>query len=228
MQSHQVETEAVDVVFLRPVGDGIDHVFAEHQVLGCGVVAAARAVGKAAVVVHAVVVIRYRILEPRIGRIGVVVDNVHDDADARVVKRLDHLLAFLDAHIAVVGIGGIGALGAVVVDGIIAPIVLLHDVLALVDGAEIIHGHDLDVLHAQLFEVVHAGRRAAADTVDGRAVFGEGEEFAPVRLHHAAGFRGREVRDGDLPYRSVRLVRHTDVTVILPVVGIGLGEVDDH
>ena len=41
MQAHQVETETVDVVFLRPVGNGIDHVLPEHLVLGSGVVAAA-------------------------------------------------------------------------------------------------------------------------------------------------------------------------------------------
>ena len=41
VDSHEVETEAVDMVFLHPPLERFDHVFAEHLTLGCGLVAAA-------------------------------------------------------------------------------------------------------------------------------------------------------------------------------------------
>ena len=34
-----------------------------------------------------------------------VVNHVHDNADSRVMERLNHLLAFLDADIAVIWVG---------------------------------------------------------------------------------------------------------------------------
>ena len=228
VQAHQVEAEAVDMVLLRPVGDGVDHVFAEHFVLGGGVVRAARAVGEGAVGVHAVVVVGHRVLEPRVGGIGVVVDHVHNHADARVVKRLDHLLAFADAHRAVGGIGGIGALGHVVVDGVVAPVVLLHDVLALVNRAEVIHRHDLHILDAELFEVVDAGGRAVLQAVDRGAALGEGEELAAVLFAHAAALGGREVRHGHLPHTRLCGVVHQHMCVIFPVFGIGLRQIHHH
>ena len=44
MQAHEVEAEAIHVVFLRPIGDGIHNVLAHHRPLGRGVVATARVV----------------------------------------------------------------------------------------------------------------------------------------------------------------------------------------
>ena len=49
VQAHQVEPEAVDVVLLRPVEDGVDEVPPRHGALAGKLVAAAAAVGKAAV-----------------------------------------------------------------------------------------------------------------------------------------------------------------------------------
>ena len=228
VQTHQVKAEAVDMVFLRPVGDGIDHVFAEHQMLGGGVVGTARAVGEGAVLVHAVVVVGHRVLEPGVSGIGVVVHHVHDHADAGVVERLDHLLALLDAHRAVIRIGGKGALGHIVVDRVIAPVELLHDVLALVNGAKVIHGHDLHILDAELFEVVHAGGRAALNAVHRGAALGKREELAAVALADAARFGGGKVRHRDLPHTGVGGLVHHDMEVVLPVVGIGLAQIHDH
>ena len=41
MDGHEVETEAVDMIFLHPPFQGLDHIFAEHLLLGSGLVAAA-------------------------------------------------------------------------------------------------------------------------------------------------------------------------------------------
>ena len=104
VKSHKVKAEAVDVVFLCPVGYGINHIFSEHKVLGSGVVATARAVRKAAVGINTVVVVRHGVLEPRVGREGVVINHVHYNADSGIMERLDHLLALFDSGVAVVGI----------------------------------------------------------------------------------------------------------------------------
>ena len=40
MDCHQVETEAVDVIFLNPPFEGLDHVFAVHRLLGSGFISA--------------------------------------------------------------------------------------------------------------------------------------------------------------------------------------------
>ena len=41
MDGHKVETETVDMIFLHPPLQGLDHIFAEHLLLGSGLVAAA-------------------------------------------------------------------------------------------------------------------------------------------------------------------------------------------
>ena len=48
-------------------------------------------------------------------------DPVEDDADARVVQGLDHLLVFIDTDFTVKRIGGVAALGNIVVLRIVAP-----------------------------------------------------------------------------------------------------------
>ena len=47
-------------------------------------------------------------------------------------------------------------------------------------------------------------------------------------LENAAGLRGRKVRNRGLPHGRVGLMRNKNVIVVLPVVGIGLAQVDDH
>ena len=157
-----------------------------------------------------------------------VVHNVHYNADARIVQRLYHLLALFDAHRAVVRVGRVRALGDVVVHRVVAPVVLLHDVLALVDGAEVVHRHDLHVLNAELFKVIDAGRWAVLNTVHSGAALGESKVFSAVLLPHSAA-RGRgKVCDRHLPNACRGGVLHHDVSVVLPVFGIGLAKVYHH
>ena len=78
-----------------------------------------------------------------------VVNHVHDDPKTVPVQRLHQLLQFLYPHLPVGGIGGIGAFRHIVADRIIAPVKLVP-VSGLIDGAEIIDRHQLDMGHAQL------------------------------------------------------------------------------
>ena len=117
MESHKVKAEAVDVVLVCPVGNRVDHVLLVHTALGSCLVTAARAVGvyigiviHAPIVIslmpHTIVVFRQCAVEARVyaRAVGVVINDVHYNGDAGVVERLDHLLALVDSHIAVVGI----------------------------------------------------------------------------------------------------------------------------
>ena len=122
-QTHEVESEAVDVVVLRPVGHRVDDVLAHHRTFGGGVVAATGVVDERTVVVIAEVVARDRLVERMVrGIVDVVVHHIHDDADVVLVQALDHLLHFGDAGARVARIGGVRAFRHVVVLRIVAPV----------------------------------------------------------------------------------------------------------
>ena len=158
MQAHEVETEAVHVVFLRPVGHGIHDVLAHHRTLGGGVVAAARVVDERAVLV-AEVVPRHR--EPERVRRGIgnmVVHHVHDHTQAVGMQAVHHLLG-LDHAVGGVGrVRGVGAFRHIVVERIVTPVVVgVIERLRLVDARVVEHRLDLHMRDAELLEVVHAG-----------------------------------------------------------------------
>ena len=149
VQAHQVEPEAVDVVFLRPVEDGIDHIPPGHGPLAGKFVAAAAAVGKAAVLVLAEKVAGHGVVQRVRIAVHVVIHHIHHHADARRVQGCDHFPALPDAHLAAGGVGGIAAFGHIVVGGVIAPVVLPQQRLCLVHAAKVENGHQLHILHAQ-------------------------------------------------------------------------------
>ena len=164
-QTHEVESEAVDVVVLRPVGHRVDDVLAHHRTFGGGVVAATGVVDERTVVVIAEVVARDRLVERMVrGIVDMVVHHIHDDADVVLVQALDHLLHFGDAGARVARIGGVRAFRHVVVLRVVAPVLraigVVAQVAGLVDGTVVVHRHDLHVGDAQRLEIVKAGGRA--------------------------------------------------------------------
>ena len=106
-----------------PVQHRLDHVFAHHRALAGQVTAAAGAVGHHVVGPAAVPVAGHGALQIALTVVGVVVDDVHHDAQPRAVQRGDHGAALLDAHLAVERVGGKAALGHVVVLRVVAPVV---------------------------------------------------------------------------------------------------------
>ena len=86
-----------------------------------------------AVGIEAVIVAGHDLVEIGVGAfaagVGVVEDDVLDDAQAGVVQALDHGAVF--AH-AIVGIDGVAAFGSHVVHGIVAPVVAV----AALDGGD--------------------------------------------------------------------------------------------
>ena len=161
-QAHKVESEAIHVVVLRPIGHRIDDVFAHHLTFGGRIVAAAGVVDQRTVGVIAEVVTRNRLVERVVRRIvDMVVHHIHDDADVVLMQFLDHLLHFGDTGARVGRIGGIRAFRHVVVLRIVAPVLrairVVAQVAGLIDETIIVHRHDLHMADAQLLQVVKAG-----------------------------------------------------------------------
>ena len=117
--AHQVETEAVEVIFLCPVLHGINDELADHRTFGSNVIAAA-----GGVLTGSVEVARNELVEAVVGVICMVVNNVHDNADACIVQRLNHLFEFCYSYFTVIRISGVGAFGSVVVNRVITPVEL--------------------------------------------------------------------------------------------------------
>ena len=84
---------------------------------------------------------------------GVVIDHVEDHADARLVEGLHHLLELQDATRGQLGIKGVAALGHVVVERVVAPVVLGRVELGLVDRGEVVGRQDVDGIDAQGLEM---------------------------------------------------------------------------
>ena len=122
--AHQVEAEAVDLVLRRPRQHRVDEELLHHVVLGGGVRAAA-GVFHGPVQAEPVVVAGHDAVEHRVlvlpCSVGVVVDDVHDGAEADAAQPLHHL-AELDDPRGSVGIRGIASLGHRVVPRIVAPV----------------------------------------------------------------------------------------------------------
>jgi hypothetical protein len=85
--AHDVETEPVDLVVPRPVDEIVDHEALHHGVLGGGVLAAGARLDEA-LLVQPVVVAGHDLVEHRLvveaARVRMVVDDVHNDAQARL------------------------------------------------------------------------------------------------------------------------------------------------
>ena len=153
-----------------------------------------------------------------------VVDHVEDDADAGLMQGLHHLLELADAAGGVVGVGGVAALGYVVVERVVAPVVLRLIEARLVDRGVVERREDVDGVDAEALEVVDGPR------------FGEREEL-PRILRGDALVEHRwvvvdvapdgEVADVHLVDDEVGRRLECGPAVALPPHRVGLGQVDD-
>ena len=214
------------MVFSGPVEHRVDEVPPRHGPLAGKLVAAAAAVGEGTVVVLPEKVIGHGLVEGIFVPVGVVVDHIHHHADSRGMERGDHLPALPQPDFAPGGVGGIAALGHVVVCGVVAPVVLPGQGLGLVHAAEIEDRHQLDVAYAQPPQIAQAGG-VDAIVVQSRALLGEGKVFAPPRRMHAAGRILREIPHRDLPHRPAGR-RDAGADVLRPALRRDPGGIHDH
>ena len=138
----------------------------------------------------------------------------------------DHLLALPDAHLAPGGVSGVAALRDVEVGGVVAPVVLPGQRTALVHAAKIKDGHELDVRDAQPLEIIQAGGVDAVG-VQGGALLGKGQIFAPPGRADAAGRVLGEIPDVDLPHRAVG-GGDIRAVVMQPARWVDSGKIGDH
>ena len=223
-QAQQVKAEAVQMVLVRPILDGIDNVLADHGPLGGGVVAADGAVGVVALLVDAAEIAGDDVVEAEALRvIDMVVDHIQNDADSGLMKPLDHLLELLHTDLAVVGVRRVAALRDIVVDGIVAPVEARLGV-HLVHGGIVIAGQQVDVGDAQILDVVQP--RGDAVRIGG-AGLEQAQELAG--LGDAGAGIGAQVPDMELvDDRIGDLAGGVGDLVILPAHGVCRIQIEDH
>ena len=217
------------MILVDPVKQRILNVLTSHRLLGRENVAQTRTVvvGVACHVGHTIEVFRNSLGERRaLTNEGMVVNNVHDNGDTAVMQRLNQHLEFLDTGVAVVGIGGVRAFGNVVVLGIITP-VALDLVIGLVDGSEVLDGHELYAVDVVLYEIVNTGSDLAL-AVDGSITLGEREVLTAVRLTDAGGNVDREITNVNFPYDCFAGIVEQYMAVLIPAGRVGGVEVNDH
>ena len=224
-EAHQVKTEAIDVVLVSPVGNGIHQILADHAALGGGIIAAGRAVGVGTTAVGAAEILGNQLIEAEVlGLINMIVDNVHNHADAVFVEALDHLLDFLHTDFTVIGVGGIGALGNIEVHRVVTPVELRLVQPMLVHRAVVIHGQDMQMGNTQLLIMVNTGGNAGRGL---GAIFDHAQVLAPIDGIGAfvngkitdMGFRDDHIGQGDTA---------VGILIIFPALGIGGLEIQDH
>ena len=223
-QAHQIEAEAVDVILVRPVVEGIHQILAHHDPLGGGIVAAAGAVGIHAVFVDPAEISGHNLVKAEIPSLkNMVVDHVHNHADAVVVQSLHHLLHFLHTDGAVVGIRSVGTFGNIEVHRVIAP-VELRIAAAFIGIAVVKNRQQMQMGDAQVLDVVQTGRLAGFGFLSG---FRHTQELALI-LDPGAAVHGK-VTDVKLVDKGVGNVDPgVGIAVLFPAVGIGAVHIDDH
>ena len=223
-QAHQVESEAVKMVFPRPIRHGFHHKTAEHRTFRGHIASASGAVRQRPVRLAAQEVFGHDALEPVVGREHVIVDHVHNHFDAGIMQRLHHLLDLADAHGPVIRIRGVRSFRNVVIDGIVTPVVSAAD--RFVDGTEIVDRHQLHRGNAKLFEI-RQSRRKIRMTVQRRSQVGERKIFSTMGFGESSRGIVAEIADMRFPNNRLRN-RHFRHAIGIPTFGIGARQVDDH
>ncbi|MPN26648.1 hypothetical protein SDC9_174073 [bioreactor metagenome] len=95
MDSHQIEAEAIKVVFFSPIFDTVNDVFPHHMPFRSRVIPDSSPIRQRPICIVTVKISRYRPFQSLIlWVIDVIVDDVHDNPQAVVMQCPDHLLQF--------------------------------------------------------------------------------------------------------------------------------------
>ena len=157
VESHKVKAQAVKIIFLYPIGGGINHKLTVHISLGCRIVSASARRGVCARRVVSVIVVRNYAVEGAVCVISVVINNIHYNADACLVKRSNHLLIFLYSHLSVIRIGRIASLGNIIILRIVSPVELSLGI-ALINSCVVIYREQMNVSNSKIFKVIYTNR----------------------------------------------------------------------
>ena len=129
------------------------------------------------------------------------------------MQRLNHLLRFANAASGIVRVGGITAVGYVIVHRVVTPVIAVLVQRRLVDTSVVEDRQELDMRDTEFFQMA-----------DG-CFFGQRQEFA-FMLHAGIG-RHREVAQVGLIHDDIRRIGHRRTLVFGPALGVGLLEVNN-
>ena len=159
VQAHKVKAQAVKIIFLYPIGRGINHKFTKHISLGCRIVSTAACRGICARRGISVIIVRNYAVKRAVCIVGMIINYVHNNTDARLVKCRNHLLVLFNSYLAVKGVGRIATLGNVIVLRVVAPVERGIGI-CLVNRCIIIYGKQMNVRNTKLLQVIYTNRYA--------------------------------------------------------------------
>ncbi len=145
-----------------------------------------------------------------------VVNHVHNNADAVCVQGFYHLLHFFYPHFPVCRVGGVGAFRHIVIDRVIAPVKLFGVDIALVHGTEIIDRKQMHMGNAKFFDMVKTG----CDTGRGfGAGFGKSKEF-PLVCNAGVSACGEVAHMQFVNNRIVKILSGIRVGIGIPAIRV--------
>ena len=155
MDTHQVETETVDVVFPGPIADRLNHETPHHRTFASRFISTPRGIRPFSFIIRPIKIPRYRAFEiTSFCNRGMVVHHIHHHPDTRPVEGHHHLLEFPDTHIRLIRIGGIRTFRHVIVFRVITPVVLRLVELSFVHRRKVERRQQLYVSHPQFLQMV--------------------------------------------------------------------------
>ncbi len=154
-----------------------------------------------------------------LGVVCMVIYNVHDNAYTVLVERHYQLLEFAYAAFRVSRIGGIRTLEAVVVLGIISPVVLSFLRVGFIYGSIVCHRQKMYVSYAKLLQMVKTGLRFSA----ARPAVCKSQKFSSVFRAYPGTFVNGDIPDMAFVYyrlTGIGTFRLGNIVPALRVCGI--------
>ena len=217
VDTHQVEAESVDVVFSHPILDTLYHIGLHHWAIGSRLVTTTRTIGKASIFLLAEEIARSSQFKIGGGSIHhVIINHIHYHTYACLVTSHHHLLEFVDSDGRVVWIGAITSIWHIVVQGVVAPVVLMLFECGLIDRSIVITRHNMNMCDAQFLQMIDAGNTG---------IFGQRKIFAQIL--QSTGRIGSEVTPMHFVNDSIGNALQLRTCVIFPTGRIGLLHVYD-
>ena len=177
-------------------------------------VAATGTVRVGAILIEAVEILRHNATERTTHDIvGVVINDIHYDADAGFMQGLNHSFRFANTASGIVRVSRITAVGDVIVHRVIAPVVAVLVESSLINGTVVKHRQNLKVGNSEFFEMV-----------DGR-FFRHSEELPFVDNTGVRGYR--IIANVGLVHDNIRRIGHGRTNVFIPAFRVGSFEIED-
>ena len=144
--------------------------------------------------------------------VGMIIDNVKDNGNTRLVQGLNHLLELADTTKRISGVGTVAALRHIIVHWIVTPVVLRFVQARLVHRAIVITGQDMHGIDTKRLQVVDGPRLCQGKKLP--RILGIGTGYREVTVMHLI--------DNDI------LSRTTHRGVALPPFRVAVAHIDDN